>query len=344
MSFVGSAPLPGQSFLVSIDGADPFEAQFTQPSNSSSSSALVHRVWYTATYEPTKRPIRLTLSRLPRGLGIDYLVLKAYNNTALLESQLMVDDTASPSVQYNGSWAAMSKLPAGAVASSSGDLAEPFGGGVHSSATVGDSIKIIFQGMNTPLHDLVDSPLILFAGSSISLFSHFTSSGNGTITASYSLDDGPGERRTYTQSQIPSSSSSSAGAVITPNYPLLSLTNLESRLHTLTLTILESTSNATLNLDYFTFKPGYKSLIELLQGENGVETGLDGNGGQGAAQISKGALAGIIVGILGVVVALLWAFCCNGPARFRRMFGRRGRRRGKKKESGSGGDATTDLG
>ncbi|KAJ2936093.1 hypothetical protein H1R20_g1001, partial [Candolleomyces eurysporus] len=137
VSFVGSAPLPstGQKFLVSIDGADPFEAEFTELSNttatstSTSSSPFVHRTWYFANDSriPAKRPVRITLSRLPRGLGIDYAVLKAHNNSALLGTQLMMDNTA-PLIQYSGSWSEQ-RPQAGAVRPGSElDLVEPFGG------------------------------------------------------------------------------------------------------------------------------------------------------------------------------------------------------------------------
>jgi hypothetical protein len=175
VSFVGSAPLPSSSrpFLVSIDGADPFEAQFTEPSSSTTStppssslSPYVHRTWYTTTYVPSRaRPIRISLSRLPRGLGVDYVILKAYNSTGLLENQIMVDDDQSI-LEYSGSWNEQRSQTGSVRPGSALELVKPFGGGVHSSGRVGDTVRIIFQGRQAcflflSLHTFTDLPYLI---------------------------------------------------------------------------------------------------------------------------------------------------------------------------------------
>jgi hypothetical protein len=86
-----------------------------------------------------------------------------------------------------------------------------------------------------------------------------------------------------------------------PNYLLFSQTDLSPGLHTLTLNITENTSNDYLAVDYMTYHPTFGSLERLMASEGGA---VSDSGTRTKPLLSKGALAGMIVGVI-LAVALL---------------------------------------
>ncbi|KAJ3511378.1 hypothetical protein NMY22_g15665 [Coprinellus aureogranulatus] len=159
-------------------------------------------------------------------------------------------------------------------------------------------------------------------GTSINVYGAFAAT-NGTLSASYTIDSASPQSQVY---------SLNPSANTQPNHLLFAQSSLTPGLHTLTLTITENTSDAPLSLDYLTYEPSFTSLNSLLSGSTVKE--------KGKGALSKGALAGIIVGVI-LGVAILVGFVCVRQMCVGWVRGAVGRKRGAKKlgsmEKGSRG-------
>ncbi|TEB34002.1 hypothetical protein FA13DRAFT_1730317 [Coprinellus micaceus] len=247
VSFVGRAPPASAEHKVKVEvnGKGAYETTLSDAPEASSSPS--YRTWLTVDLlSGAKEAQYLYLNELPAGTSVDYAVVRATEST-LVTGQLAIVDEVGKAVGFAG-W----ERRAGPVVVQDNTY-YPYGGSMHAAKGVGNVMDVSF------------------VGSSISVYGMFPAT-NGTLSASYTVDAGAPQSRTY-------EANSSMSTL--PNYLLFSQTDLSPGLHTLTLNITENTSD-----DY---------LAGGAVSDSGTRT---------KPLLSKGALAGMIVGVI-LAVALL---------------------------------------
>ncbi|KAJ3525705.1 hypothetical protein NMY22_g10462 [Coprinellus aureogranulatus] len=310
---VGRAPTaPGIVFRYTIDGGEKVDVAFPSPSSQASNTSSPDEFRY---YEWAKIPLpndrnshQLLVSAFPSGTSVDYVVLRVHDSYPL-EKELAIMDDSDSNLEWKGTWAEMS----------TNDISvgvQAFGGGVHAAREVGSEVEIKFIGSSVSIYTLVPP---------------------SSLSASFTLDGGQPERRTYGSSSASPSPNSEQSVV--PNYPLYTLTGLSSSLHTLTVKLTDNPSNSSLVLDYITYTPSFTS-IDALASSNGDPAKYASRQTSDEAKdgvkktMSPGTLAGTIVGVVVVVLVLISCFCCRG----KRYFVRRAWRNWRHGSKGSAGD------
>ncbi|KAF6745440.1 hypothetical protein DFP72DRAFT_856544 [Ephemerocybe angulata] len=132
-SIVGSAPssLEGHTTLVTVNEKAPVQASFYPEYTTTTSSNST-----------TTTPIALGL---PRGTGVDFAVVGAHEQQAVLGKTLVVDDNA-PGVLYTGAWGAEKAREVSVGGAVGGGGGGAVGGGVHRSAAGGGEVSVTFVG------------------------------------------------------------------------------------------------------------------------------------------------------------------------------------------------------
>ncbi|KAF6748219.1 hypothetical protein DFP72DRAFT_1146409 [Ephemerocybe angulata] len=313
LSIVGSAPssLEGHTFWVTVNEKAPVQASFypeyttTTSSNSTTTTPIdnpaLYRAWYTL-YLPDVGPrigrlFRIKFSGLPRGTGVDFAVVGAHEQQAVLGKTLVVDDNAR-GVLYTGEWQA-EKAGEVSVGGGGGGGGGAVGGGVHRSAAGGGEVSMTF------------------VGTGVSVFGAYEVG----ASAKYTLDGGVEEELAYT---------TPPSKMALTNFLLYSVKDLEPALHRLTITVPPSsntTSNATsssLFLDYLTYSPAFDSL-EWLRHQKDLSN-LKARVPE-KKTIRGGMLAGIVVGVIFGVLVLTCLICCKSKRKWCRRRVRRWKRR-----------------
>jgi len=120
------------------------------------SASATSKVWFRTQLQGTSSTTRnATLSNLPPGISLDFAVVGPSHSEGMVGRQVIVDD-ASPNLMFKGNWDPIK-----------GEHA--YGGTVHSSTNIGDSVSISFIGKVKVAHS--QTGVLTFASLRILCFS-----------------------------------------------------------------------------------------------------------------------------------------------------------------------------
>ncbi|KAK0501863.1 hypothetical protein EDD18DRAFT_1347927 [Armillaria luteobubalina] len=215
IAFTGNTPVSTQkqTFSVSIDDAYTYVASYP--------FTHTYMQWYTSpTLEEGTHTITLTEME---GIDVDYALIDASNQTAVLGKNILVDST-SDDIAWIGDWQTNTS-----TLTYTNDLHVvnyPLGNSTKDSRIVGNSFSF------------------KFSGTTVSVFGIQRNSINGSISSDFRVDGG--KATTF------STTSASSGGDLA-NTILFSSQSLDFGIHVLVMNITTVTGDQSLKLDYITY-------------------------------------------------------------------------------------------